>query len=196
MAEDPRRRRFLLRLVASRVSHLCTGKTAVMPRSLFEGLDSYLIKAFGPAMYGESNAEANQMLGALDITDDARMWIGIRRNLQWRRFVDTIFIRILLRFENFPQGRKTFTNIIDMTMQEQSRFSFGEEQFFAVFEALFADLWTDLQDEDQRVRWDFLFGDGATKRLDAILNQGLARWLKTKDRKVLASGRVVSRKKT
>jgi hypothetical protein len=193
-AQDPRRSRFLLRLVVSRVAPLCLGKTAIMPRSLIEGLDRYLIKAFGQAMYEESNAEANQMLSTLNIDDDIQMWAGIRKNVQWRRFVDTIFVRILFRFENFTLGKKTFINIVNMTMEDQSRFTFDDEKFSAVFEALFIDLWKDLQNEEQRIRWDFLFGDGAAKRLDAILNQGLSRWLKHKDNKVLASGRVVVEK--
>ncbi len=195
-AQDPRRSRFLLRLVVSRIAPLCIGKTASMPRSLIEGLDRYLIKAFGPAMYEESNAEANQMLSTLNIDDDVQMWAGIRKNVQWRRFVDTIFIRILFRFESFALGKKTFINIVNMTMQDQSRFTFDDERFYAVFEALFVDLWKDLQSEEQRIRWDFLFGDGAAKRLDAILNQGLAHWLKHKDNKVLGSGRVVVEKTT
>jgi hypothetical protein len=193
-AHDPRRSRFLLRLVVSRLSSLCIGKTAIMPRSLIEGLDRYLVKAFGQAMYEESNAEANQILSDLNIDDDFQMWIGIRKNVQWRRFVDTIFVRILFRFESFTLGKKTFINIVNMTMEEQSRFNFEDEQFYAVFEALFVELWKDLQQEDQRIRWDFLFGDGAAKRLDAILNQGLAHWLKRKDHKVLGSGRVVVEK--
>jgi hypothetical protein len=136
------------------------------------------------------------MLCNLNIDDDVQMWAGIRKNVQWRRFVDTIFVRILFRFESFTLGKKTFMNIVNMTMEEQSRFTFDEEQFFAVFEALFIDLWKDLQLEDQRIRWDFLFGDGAAKRLDAILNQGLVHWLKRKDHKVLGSGRVVVEKAT
>lgn len=194
MPRDPRRTRFLLRLVVSRLSHLFTGKAPAMPRSLIEGIDRYLNKAFGQMIYDELNAEADQILYNLNIDDDTQMWEGIRRNPQWRRFVDTIFIRILLRFENFPLGKKTFMNILDFTMEDISRFSFTEEHFYTVFEALFVESWKDLQNPEQRLRWDFLFGDGAAKRLDAILNLGLVFWLKRKDKTVLGSGRVVADK--
>ncbi len=63
-------------------------------------------------------------------------------------------------------------------MQDKSNFSFNEEHFAAVFEALFSDLWVEAQKEGQRIRWDFLFGDGTSARLVEILRQGLARWLK------------------
>jgi hypothetical protein len=174
---DPRRSRFLLRLVVSRVSHLFAGDKATMPRSLIEGLDRYLNKALGAIIYEELNAEADQLLYNLNIDDDKQMWEGIRKVPQWRRFVDTIFIRILFRFENFPKGKKTFMNILAMTMEERSCFIFGEDHFHQVFEALFSDLWIQIQREETRIQWEFLFGDGTVKRLGAILRQGLPRHL-------------------
>jgi len=191
---DPRRSRFLLRLVVSRVSHLFVGDKAVMPRSLIEGLDRYLNKAIGSIMYEELNAEANQLLYNLNVDDDRQMWDGIRKVPQWRRFVDTVFIRILFRFENFAKGKKTFMSILAMTMEEQSRFAFGDDQFYLVFEALFADLWNQMQHEETRIEWDFLFGDGTVKRLEVILRSGLVYWLKRKENVVLASGRLAAAK--
>jgi len=190
---DARRNRFLLRLVLSRVSPLFSGKHAVLPRSLIEGLDSYLIKAFGPIIYEELNNEADQILWNLHGGDDRELWDSINRNPPVRRFVDTIFIRILFRFENFPAGKKTFISIVDRTMQDKSNFSFTEEHFYAVFEAMFGDLWTEAQNEGQRIRWDFLFGDGTSQRLLEILKQGLSRWLKRRaGGNILATGRAAA----
>jgi len=178
VARDSRRNRFLLRLVLSRVSHLFSGNRAILPRSLIEGLDTYLIKAFGPIIYEELNNEADQILWNLHAGDDRELWDAINKNPPVRRFVDTIFIRILFRFENFAAGKKTFTSIVDRTMQDKSNFSFNEDHFYAVFESLFSELWTEAQNEGQRIRWDFLFGDGTSSRLIEILKLGLARWLK------------------
>jgi hypothetical protein len=188
-ARDPRRNRFLLRLVVSRVSPLFSGDRPSLPRSLIEGLDRYLKKAFGPIMYDELNAEANQILDHLAVDDDQEMWEHIRRDPQIKRFVDTVFIRILFRFENFAQGKKTFMSILDKTMQEISRYQFGEAQFSAVFEALFAELWGETKVDEQRLRWDFLFGDGTSQRIATILTQGLARWLRRQEGgQILQSG--------
>jgi hypothetical protein len=175
--QDPRRSRFLLRLVVSRVSHLFVGEKASMPRSLIEGLDRYLNKALGEIVYEQLNGEANQLLYNLNIDDDKQMWEGIRRVPQWRRFVDTIFIRILFRFENFPKCKRTFMNILAMTMEEKSCFTFTEEHFTLVFEALFSDLWGQMKNEETRIQWEFLFGDGTVKRISQILRQGLSRHL-------------------
>ncbi len=187
---DTRRNRFLLRLVLSRVSHLFSGKQATMPRSLIEGLDSYLNKAFGPIIYEELNNEADQILWNLSAGDDRELWDSINKNPSVRRFVDTIFIRILFRFENFAAGKKTFMSIVDRTMQDKSNVTFGEDHFLAVFESMFSELWSEAQSEGQRIRWDFLFGDGTSARIIEILRQGLKRWLKRQaGGSILASGR-------
>lgn len=193
LERDKRRNRFLLRLVLSKVSHLFGGKQATMPRSLIEALDSYLIKAFGPIIYEELNNEADQILWNLHAGDDHQLWESINKNPPVRRFVDTIFIRILFRFENFAAGKKTFISIVDRTMQDKSNFSFNEDHFFAVFEAMFNELWAEAQNEGQRIRWDFLFGDGTSARIIEILKQGLGRWLKRKaGGSILATGRAAA----
>jgi len=190
---DTRRNRFLLRLVLSRVSPLFSGKNAILPRSLIEGLDSYLIKAFGPIIYEELNNEADQILWNLAVGDDHQLWDAINKNPPVKRFVDTIFIRILFRFENFAAGKKVFISIVDRTMQDKSGVSFTEEHFFAVFEHMFSDLWTEAQNEGQRIRWDFLFGDGTSSKLMEILKLGLARWLRRKaGGSILATGRAAA----
>jgi len=187
--KDTRRNRFLLRLVLSRLSHLFAGNKAILPRSLTEGIDTYLKKAFGPIIYDELNNEADQILWNLHTGDDRELWDSINKNPPVRRFVDTIFIRILFRFENFANGKKTFITIVDRTMQDKSNFSFTEDHFFSVFEAMFSDLWTEAQNEGQRVRWDFLFGDGTSSRLIEILKLGLARWLKRRTGGSVLAGR-------
>jgi hypothetical protein len=188
---DPRRSRFLLRLVVGKVSHLFTGPRPMMPRTLIEGLDRYLKKAFGPMIYEELNAEADQLLYRLNCDDDKEMWQRIRENPDWARFVDTVFIRILFRFENFPHGKKIFMAILDATMLEVSKVTFTDDHFSSVFEALFSDLYEHMEQEEQRLRWDFHFGDGTCKRIGGILEQGLARYLKKRNTRMLGSGRVV-----
>lgn len=188
-----RRNRFLLRLVLSPVSPLFSGKQATLPRSLIEGLDSYLLKAFGPIIYEELNHEADQILWNLHVGDDRELWDSINKNPPVRRFVDTIFIRILFRFDNFQLGKKSFVSIVNNVMQEKSNFSFTDDHFYSVFEAMFSDLWAVSQNEGQRIRWDFLFGDGTSTRLVEILKQGLNRWLKRRaGGQILAASRAAA----
>ncbi len=170
---DPRRSRFLLRLIAGRVSHLFAAKNPKLPKSVIEGLDQFLRKAFGQVVYDELNHEADDMFHGIPSTDDEEMWRQIKAHPQWRRFADTILIRILLRFENFANGKKTFMLIVGRVMMDASKFTFGESHFNLIFQSLFGDLLYELQTDEQRLRWDFMFGDGTSGRLMNILVEGL-----------------------
>jgi len=183
LAHDPRRSRFLLRLVVGKVSPLFSGPRPKMPRSLIEGLDRYLKRAFGQMIYDELNAEADTLLFHMNCDDDHEMWRLIRENNDWSRFVDTVFIRILFRFENFASGKMKFVTILDTTMREASSFNFTDEHFYMVFEALFTGLYDQLEIEDQRLRWDFHFGDGTCRRISGILDQGLVNMLRRRKSK-------------
>ncbi len=165
---DPRRQRFLLRLVATRISHLFAGERAVFPRSVVEGMDNYLRKALGEVIYGEINEETASLLNKITAKDDDELMDKIRGNPEWKRFYDLILIRILLRFEQFPKAQKTFITIIDRTMQEKSNFTFTDTHFPWLFNALFGDIFQQLNDEEQRLRWDYMFGDGTSRKLELI----------------------------
>ncbi len=170
---DPRRSRFLLRLVVGRLPHLFAAKGAPMPKTVIEGIDQFLKRAFSQAIYEELNGEADEMFRGIPSGDDEAMWRAIRSSPQWRRFADTVLIRILFRFENFGTGKKTFMHIVGTVMQEKSKFVLGEEHFNQIFNGLFGELWAELKSEDQQMRWDFMFGDGTSARLSRILVEGL-----------------------
>lgn len=170
---DPRRSRFLLRLIAGRVSHLFASRNPKLPKSVIEGLDQFLIKAFGQVVYDELNAEADDMFRGIPSGDDDEMWRQIKATPHWRRFADTILIRILLRFENFANGKKTFMLIVGRVMMDASKFTFADSHFNMIFQSLFGDLLYELKTDEQRLRWDFMFGDGTSTRLMNILVEGL-----------------------
>ena len=170
---DPRRSRFLLRLIVGRVSHLFVGKNPKIPKSVIEGLDQFFIKAFGPVVYEELNSEADEMFRGIPSGDDEEMWRQIKATPHWRRFAETILIRILFRFENFANGKKTFVLIVGRVMQDMSKFTFGDGHFNMIFQALFGDLLMELKTDEQKLRIDFMFGDGTSAKLMAILVEGL-----------------------
>jgi len=170
---DPRRSRFLLRLIVGRVSHLFAGKNPKIPKSVIEGLDQFFIKAFGPVVYEELNNEADDMFRGIPSGDDEEMWRIIKATPHWRRFAETILIRILFRFENFANGKKTFVLIVGRVMQDMSKFTFSDAHFNMIFQALFGDLLMEMKTDEQRLRIDFMFGDGTSAKLMAILVEGL-----------------------
>jgi hypothetical protein len=168
------RKKFLLRLVGSKISHLCS-KPSVFPKSIFDALDSYMKKAFGNIVYDDLNIEAEHILSSIEADGDELMWQEINKNPRWKRLAETILIRILLRFERFQIGMRTFMIIINDTTIAKSKFTFTDEHFTIMFNSLFSDLGYGLNDENQQIRLDFHFGDGVSKRIRSILDQGIPR---------------------
>ncbi|MBY0431177.1 MAG: hypothetical protein K2Q10_08265 [Rhodospirillales bacterium] len=171
VVKDPRRQRFLLRLVVAHIANLFVGDNAPFPRSLVEGIDRYMKKSMGDIIYGDLNIEAEDLLIKLNTDDDKELWDKIQNTPEWRRFADNIFIRIMLRFENYERAKKTFIQVMDSTMKEKSNFHFVDGHFLIVFKAMFADIWKGLGNEEQRLRWDYMFGDGTSKKLALIFDR-------------------------
>ena len=169
--KDPRRQRFLLRLVVSQVSSLFFGTKQVYPRVVVEGLDRYLRKSLGDILYEDLNKEADSLLYRVNTNDDIELVQRINANSDWRRFADNIRIRVLLRFENFTQARKTFVTVIDNAVREQGQGSFEDHNFPILFDALFRDIFEALNSDESRLRLDYQFGDGTAKKIHSIVDQ-------------------------
>lgn len=170
-AKDPRRQRFLLRLVAGRISHLFVGDRAILPRTVVEGMDRYLRKALGDVIYSELNRESELLLEKVGSDDDRIVWERISETPDWRRFADTILIRILLKFENFQAAKRIFMSVVGMAMNEGGKFQIKDGHFHILFEALFGDMAGRADQESQRILWDYQFGDETGKRLVVIFNR-------------------------
>ncbi len=168
------RKKFLLRLVGSKISHLCK-KPSIFPKSVFDALESYMKKAFGDLVYDDLNIEAEHILSSIEGDGDEFIWQEINKNPRWKRLAETILIRILLRFEQFQVGKRTFMIIINDVTITKSKFTFTDEHFTIFFKSMFSDLGDSLNDENQRIRLDFHFGDGVSKRIRSILDQGIPR---------------------
>jgi len=169
---SPLRNRFLLRLVSAKISHLCQPPHS-LPRCLYNAVDVYLQKVFGDIVYEELNEEAGTVLSEINCADDLDIWPTINKKRQSRRFADTILVKILLHFENFNAGKRTFLININQVAMHESSVTFDDSVFTLVFSALFSQLREDIKDNEARVRLDFLFGNDISARLDKILNQGL-----------------------
>lgn len=169
--KDPRRARFLLRLIAARISHLFVGDKAILPRTVAEGVDRYLKKALGDVVYGELNREAEALLAKIATDDDKEIWGRIYDNSDWRRFGETILIRILLKFENFPAAKRIFMSVVGMAMSEGSNFQMKDGHFHILFEALFGDVAKNVETEAQRIIWDYQFGEDTGTKLITIFKR-------------------------
>ncbi len=165
---DPRRQRFLLRLISARISHLFAGDKAILPKSVVEGMDRYMTKALGDIVYAELNREAEMLLEKLATDDDKQIWERIYESPDSRRFAETILIRILLKFENFQAAKRIFMSIVGMAMNEGSQFQMKDGHFHILFEGMFGDIAQNLRSESQRIVWDYQFGEETGKKLTVI----------------------------
>lgn len=168
------RKKFLLRLVSSKISHLCN-KPSILPKSIFDALDAYMKKAFGDLVYDDLNIDAEHILSCIEGDGDEFIWREINNNPRWKRLAETILIRILLRFEQFQVGKRTFMIIINDVTMTKSKFTVTDAHFMVLFASMFSDLGDSLNDENQRIRLDFHFGDGVSKKIRSILGQGIPR---------------------
>lgn len=171
---DPRRQRFLLRLIAARISRLFVGDHAVLPRTVVEGIDRYLKKALGDIVYTDLNREAGDLLTKIGTDDDRVIWERIYENADWRRFADTILIRILLRFDNFTAAKRVFMSVVGMAMANGSKFQMKDGHFHMLFKALFGEIAKSTTDEAKRILWDYQFGEDTSKRLSEIFKRAKA----------------------
>ncbi len=172
--KDPRRQRFLLRLIAARISYLFIGETAILPKTVAEGLDRYLKKAMGDVIYSELNNEAENLLARLGTDNDKEIWERIYAEQDRRRFAENILIRILLKFENFPAAKRIFMSVVGMAMNEGGKFQLKDGHFHILFEALFGDMARNLENEGQRIMWDYQLGENTSTRLQQIIRAAKA----------------------
>jgi len=166
--KDPRRQRCLLRLVVGRFSQLFLVDNALFPRSIVEGVDVYLKRSLGEVAYKQLNQDSDELLTTLAAANDQEMWDRIYATTEWRRWADTIFIRILLRFGDWETAKQHMINIVDATTMERSQFAFKLWHFTILFDSMFGDLYRSLAFDDQRHQWEVLFGDGTADGLTQI----------------------------
>lgn len=164
-AGETRRERFLLRLVVGRFSDLFLVDNALFPRSIVEGFDAYLRRAMGELAYDQLDAESAALLTAINAANDEELWQAIGQNPDWRRWADTIFVRLLFRFGDYDAAKEHMIRVISATTEALSGFEFKAWHFTILFDALFGDVYRSFT---LTRNWDALFGDGAEDLLTYV----------------------------
>ena len=170
-AGKERRYLFLLRLFASKVSHLFKeshGQKAQIPRQFVHGFDRYLRMLLGATLYEQLNGEAEKLLDEIDSNDDAYIWREVFMNEQYRMFSMNILVRILLKFKNFERSKMNFISIINSVFEESAVDVFTERHFAVVFSTLFSDIFGVIGDPEEMRDFDCRFGDGSSQRIMTI----------------------------
>lgn len=172
---DGRRRDYVTRLLFStlvgRVPESVDPLTgAVFPRVIAHGLQTNVSALFYDKEWEAMNADAFTVFHKIGTVQDNEIWGRIGEDEALPIVVDSLFVRVLLRFKQFAFQRQTFMRRMMEALRDR-RFNFTEDHFITVFDGLFSRLRADLKTELGRARMDTRYGDETSGHLLRIFDE-------------------------
>ncbi len=172
---DGRRRDFVTRLLFSTV--LLKVPEAVDPLSgssfpqiIAPGLQVSLNSLFYEKEWEALNGDAIAIYNQIGTDHDEEIWGRIARQDTLTVLVDTMFVRVMLRFRQFHQQRQTFMRRMTDLLRDK-RFIFADDHFDTLFDSMFGRLRDGLRTELDRARLDIHYGEGTAENLMRIFDQ-------------------------
>ncbi len=172
---DGRRRDFVTRLMFSTVL-LKVPETVdpvsgeVFPQVIASGLQTSISGLFYEKEWEALNANALTIYNQIGTDHDEEIWNRIRHQDSLAVLVDTMFVRVMLRFRQFHQQRQTFMRRMTDLLRDK-RFIFGNSHFDTLFDTMFGRLRDNLRSELDRARVDIHYGEGTSDSLMRIFDQ-------------------------
>ncbi|MFD1623969.1 hypothetical protein [Azospirillum griseum] len=172
---DGRRRDFVTRLMFSTVL-LKVPETVdpisgeVFPQVIASGLQTSISGLFYEKEWEALNANALTIYNQIGTDHDEEIWNRISHQDSLAVLVDTMFVRVMLRFRQFHQQRQTFMRRMTDLLRDK-RFIFGNSHFDTLFDTMFGRLRDSLRSELDRARVDIHYGEGTSDNLMRIFDQ-------------------------
>lgn len=172
---DGRRRDFVTRLMFSTV-RIKVPETidpisgAAFPQIIAGGLQTSLSSLFYDKEWEALNSDAIAIYNRIGTDHDAEIWNRIAREDTLAVLVDTLFVRVMLRFRQFHQQRQTFMRRMTDLLRDK-RFIFADSHFDTLFDSLFSRLRESLRSELDRARVDIHYGEGTADGLMRVFDQ-------------------------
>lgn len=172
---DGRRRDFVTRLMFSTV-RIKVPETidpisgAAFPQIIVGGLQTSLSSLFYDKEWEALNSDAIAIYNRIGTDHDAEIWNRIAREDTLAVLVDTLFVRVMLRFRQFHQQRQTFMRRMTDLLRDK-RFVFADSHFDTLFDSLFGRLRESLRSELDRARVDIHYGEGTADGLMRVFDQ-------------------------
>lgn len=165
-----RRRRFLLRLVTSRIADLFDAEDADqrLPKSIVISLDIFLHQSLGDTLYARLDQEAQEILNEIPYAQDRDIWTHLSGGRRYRNFGIRLLVRLLTTFREFERGRSHLVTLI--TKHSRPISSDGspnrtllDADFACLFGAIFSDLF-EMADSKENQTWlEYLCGSGSSE---------------------------------
>ncbi|MEC7395803.1 MAG: hypothetical protein VX639_01440, partial [Pseudomonadota bacterium] len=152
-----RRRRFLLRLVTSRIADLFDTQDPDhrLSRSVVTGLDIFLHQSLGDSLYAQLDQEAKEILDKIPSVQDRNIWTHLSGDRRFRNFWLRLLVLLLMALREFERGRSHLVTLITKhqgTLSSDGRpnRSFSDADFARLFGAVFSDLFELTEPEDSQ----------------------------------------------
>ena len=165
-----RRRRFLLRLVTSRIADLFDTQDPDhrLSRSVVTGLDIFLHQSLGDTLYAQLDQEAKKILDEIPSAQDRDIWTHLSGDRRYRNFGLRLLVRLLMALREFERGRSHLVTLITKhqgTLSSDGRpnRSFSDADFARLFGAVFSDLFELTESEDSQTWLEYLCGSGSSE---------------------------------
>lgn len=173
--EKGRRRDFVTRLVFSHVVDSVPECIDPMtgdrfPRNMASGVKATLMSLFYDMEWAAMNSDAITIFRKLGTTRDEDIRHRIDDDETLPIVAGSVFVRVALRFRQFAFQRQAFIRRMSDQMRGR-RFSFTDEHFVLLFEALIGRLRADLGSELGRARFDMRYGEATSNALLHILDE-------------------------
>jgi len=165
-----RRRRFLLRLVTSRIADLFDAEDPDqrLSRSVVTGLDIFLHQSLGDTLYAQLDQEAKEILNEIPSTRDRDIWAHLSSDRRYRNFGLRLLVRLLMGFREFERGRSHLVTLITkhqgpLSSDGRPNRGFSDADFARLFGAIFSDLFELTETEDSQTWLEYLCGNGSSE---------------------------------
>ena len=173
-SEEGRRRDFVTRLlystVAGKVPEIADPVTGnVFPRVIVPGLQANLAALFYEKEWEAMNADARSIFQLTRAERDEELWPRVSRHPTLPVLSHALFVRVMLRFKQFNFQRQSFIRRMASAVDPRA-FTFADEHFELIFEALFGHLREEIRTELGRARMDVRYGDDTSSHLLRIFD--------------------------
>lgn len=172
---DQRRRDYVTRLLFAAVATQTpecldpiTGES--YPRVLAGPLQTHVASLFYEREWEAMNADALLLFQKVGVDSGEAVWERLQDDDALPFVADAVFIRVLLRFRQFAYQRQHFIRRMGDLLRER-RFVLSEEQFMALFDAMFGRLRGPLGSELGRARIDTRYGDETASTMLRIFDE-------------------------
>ena len=173
-AGDERRRDFVTRLLFSSVARRIPETTDPLtgnafPRVILPGLQANLTALFYDKEWEAMNADARSIFQQARAEREEELWPRLTGHATLPVLTHALFVRVMLRFKQFHFQRQSFMRRMTSVVDPRA-FSFADDHFDQIFEALFGHLREEIRTELGRARMDVRYGDETSVHLLRIFD--------------------------